>query len=81
MAPKGWIHTFIDKHYQLQKLFAKVRSICHFAAMTQLQDMMLIFQLRCICIVDVLTDMCSVPLTVFVQVTSSTLKRALGVRR
>jgi hypothetical protein len=38
MAPKGWIHTFIDKHYQLQKLFAKVRSICHFAAMTQLQD-------------------------------------------
>lgn len=80
MAPKGWIHTFIDKHYQLQKLFAKVCFVCHFVAMTQLQDMTLISQLRRIYIIDVLNDMYSLLLTVVFQVSSSTPKRALGVR-
>jgi hypothetical protein len=80
MAPKGWIHTFIDKHYQLQKLFAKVCFMCHFVTKAQLPDMTLISQLRYICIVDVLTEMGSIPLTVDIQVSSSTPKRALGVR-
>jgi hypothetical protein len=29
-TPKGWIHKFIDNHYQLRRLFRKVRSLCHF---------------------------------------------------
>jgi hypothetical protein len=29
-TPKGWIHKFIDDHYQLRRLFRKVRSLCHF---------------------------------------------------
>ena len=26
-TPKGWIHKFIDNHYQLRRLFRKVRSL------------------------------------------------------
>jgi hypothetical protein len=29
-TPKGWIHKFIDNHYQLRRLFRKVRGLCHF---------------------------------------------------
>jgi hypothetical protein len=29
-TPKGWIHKFIDNHYQLRRLFRKVRRLCHF---------------------------------------------------
>jgi hypothetical protein len=29
-TPKGWIHRFIDSHYQLRRLFRKVRSLCRF---------------------------------------------------
>jgi len=29
-TPKGWIHRFIDNHYQLRRLFRKVRSLGHF---------------------------------------------------
>jgi hypothetical protein len=29
-TPKGWIHKFIDSHYQLRRLFRKVRGLCYF---------------------------------------------------
>jgi hypothetical protein len=31
---KGWIHTFIDKHYQLQRLFQKVHIKFHLGECT-----------------------------------------------